>query len=77
MTFDRDEIVHTLGRVEGKLDMLISANANMVAKCDTCDVRFKKIEKDSTQLKSFVWVVSVLATFLGAERLAKVFHLPF
>jgi hypothetical protein len=74
---DRDEIHRALGRVEGKIDMLISSNTAQVAKCNMCDDRFKKLETDGTRFKTIAYGAAALASALGAERLAKMFHLPF
>ena len=74
---DRDDIHRALGRVEGKIDMLISSNTAQVAKCNMCDDRFKKLETDSTRFKMLAYGAAAIASALGGERLARALHLPF
>ena len=74
---DQEEVQRSLGRLEGKLDMLISSYNVAIGRCDKCDVRIKLLETETTRVKTFALTGAAIATFLGAERLGRMFHLPF
>jgi hypothetical protein len=72
-----EDLSRALGRVEGKIDMLIASNTATVLQCKSCESRFSKLETDNARIKVVAYVATFVATFLGAERLGKLFHLPF
>jgi hypothetical protein len=76
VTYDPDEVSRALGRVEGKIDMLVAAQESAADKCGQCNTRFEMIESQVHTHKTFFWGLGAALTLIGGERLLTFFHFP-
>jgi hypothetical protein len=77
----RAELQRALGRVEGKIDLVISSQAaGLLAEQERHkaeNARIEMIEKDIARIKGLTYAATMVASLLGVERVAKFLHLPF
>lgn len=77
MTTDQEDLQRALGRVEGKIDMLIDSQRAGAIKCSLCEIRFDKLEGAVSLHRNILYGLAAVASFLGVERVAKYLQVPF
>ena len=71
MADDHNELTRALGRIEGKLDMIVASQASQNERLDAMDERLRHVEQQAARVGAISGGIVAIGTALAVEMVRR------